>query len=143
MTNTRSPQPARRRGLAMIMAMALMALVALLLVTLASVTRTQAHYSRHTAEEAQLRQLLLAGERAAALALDEVSTDGDELTVPLPAALREADGELLLRITSPEADRRNVHVQAVLGDRAADQQLRYHRTDAGWRLRDARLGRMR
>lgn len=144
MMNRRARIRHRAAGIAMITALALLTLVAITLVPLTALTRAQVRYTRHVADEAQLRQMLLAGEQAARATLAQApEPPARQQAVPLPSGLAEAGATLTLGFEELEDDRWRVRVRAALGEDHAQQTLRYRREDQRWQLERTRLGRMR
>jgi hypothetical protein len=100
-----------RRAFATTMALMLIALVGVAMSAMAMRLSTLARQGRAMREDAQLRQLLLAGTRVAA------SSPGDgERVVELPAALKDAGAKVVVRIKGREAS-----VEASLGPRRMSQ----------------------
>jgi hypothetical protein len=139
--------PAKRRGFAMLTAVALVALVAMALAAVLALVRLDLGRTADALDEAQLRQMLLAGEHAARERLDaagEAAPRTDEaVPISLPPALA-ADGGAVDVTVLPRASRAaaevvEVTVRARLGEKAASQTLRYERTSRGWRATAAAL----
>jgi hypothetical protein len=124
----------RRGGFAIIIVVSLIAFLGIALATLAAGFTASARLTRGAEDDAQLRQLLLAGERAARQQLS--AAGAPSLTLPPELTNREAavnveplaDGE-------PGAFR----VEVQLGKRRMAQVVRYTRDGDTWRLVDARL----
>ena len=115
------------------------------LAVLAMATRfaTETKMTRHAVQDAQLRQLLLAGAAAARQQLNEPSkTPPNDQPAPiaLPAEIDGDDPSLVLRFSPTAADgARTVVVEAVLDRRHARQSLRFERSDGKWRIVHAEL----
>ena len=129
---------ASRRGFAMLTAIALVALVAVAMAAAASVFRLDLRRTVTGAEDAQLRQLLFAGERIARAKLprEDGKVESAAGPVQLPPALA-AQGASMNVGVAPKADNADAAVatvEATLGGRAAAQTLRYERGPGGWRL---------
>jgi hypothetical protein len=107
----------RRRGVATITALTLLALVGVALATMGTLLAYDARRTRDATDGAQLRQLLIAG--AVAAVADPAPRD-----VPLPPALGP-DAKLTIgRVADADADGSfRVEVTAVLGGRTASQAL--------------------
>ena len=135
-----------RRGFAMLTAIALVALVGVAMAAVLALVQLDLRRTADALVEAQLRQMLLAGERAARERLDATGTDGpraaEAAPASLPAALAADGGALEVTLTSatPAAGKEvEVTVRARLGERSAAQTLRYEHTPEGWRPRSATL----
>jgi Tfp pilus assembly protein PilX len=132
----------RRRGFAALTALALIAIVGLGLAAMASLFAAETRRTGRHRDDAQLRQLMLAGEAAAREALARGGRQGD---VPLPAELASAGTRLTFAPADeppppPGADAARVRVTAVTGEgRVMSQVLGYARAGDGWTLRSAEL----
>jgi hypothetical protein len=127
----------RSSGLAIVAAVVLIGMAGVVFVALTSLVR---HDLRRTAQargEAQLRQLLLAGEAAAARSVGAPGQGGQNVT--LPAEL-SADGATL-SFTTGDADgeTRVVNVDAAFAGLHASQRLTYQRRDGRWVVVGAEL----
>ena len=148
MTQTTQP-PAIRPAFAMIMAVALVALVALALGAVLSLFRLDLDRTARAVEQAQLRQMLLAGERAAREQLETAPPDaanaaqGAPVSVPLPAALSANGAALELKFApvagTDGAPAAQVTVVATLERGTMTQTLGYEKGPQGWRLMRATL----
>ena len=138
-----------RRGMAMLIAVALVSLVGMAIAAVLALVRLELTRTADTLEDAQLRQMLLAGETAAREKLSAMTGDvpkaGEEVSVPLPAALAADGAALHLRIAAgPDAGTlttREVVVEATVGRRTLGQRLNYERDGGDWRLSGVVLGR--
>ncbi len=129
-----------RGGFAMVVAITLMGLVAATLAVLATLLVSEAKRTGAAATEAQLRQLLIAGEAVAAQQTQKlVETNGKDQIVALPQELAEGKASLALK-SSRNREGVDVIVTAKYQGREATQTLRFARRGAGWELADARLG---
>lgn len=128
---TRTTRP--RRGFALITALVLLGLVVTLMVTMTSQLRMQIRRSAAAEQEAQFRELLLAGQTAASQTLDSVSPQ----RLPVPPEL--ADGKATITCTRDRAHPEQVLVQATLAGQSREQRLYYKRGPNGWQLDDAVL----
>lgn len=120
-----------RSAFAAATAITLLALVGVVLAALATGFSLDVKRSRAASQEAQLRQMLLAG---ASVAIDRLDRDPTpaRFDVPLPRAL--ADGSRL-SITLRIDDTTGVavaHVQATLAERTAAQRLTLQRSASTW-----------
>jgi len=134
---TRTPA---RRGFAMLTAITLVALVGVAMAAAGSVFRLDLRRTAAVTQDAQLRQLLIAGERAARDKLP--ATPGpvapSEGAVPLPPALASRGATLSVRIgAGPNDAEAAATVGAALAGRVVTQTLTYQRGPAGWRLASA------
>lgn len=130
-----------RKGFATATAVALIGLVALASGAILTLFNTELRRTRQTAEEAQLRQLLVAGERAAAELLSARPEPGEgEQTVALPSFLAGEGVKLSLHFEPPGgAGPVNVRVEATLGRTGLAQVLRYERSADAFKLAGATL----
>jgi hypothetical protein len=126
-----------RRGMALLMAVLMISIVAGSLAALTLAFAAQAKRTTRHAQEAQLRQLLLAGQVAAQRGGGQ-SANGE---VSLPAELRSAGASVRYEmIPGSGADQMQVRVMARLGEgRSMTQTLRFARNVDRWELRAAEL----
>jgi hypothetical protein len=139
----------RPRAFATLTALGLVVVVGIAITALTALVAQDVKRSIRQSEEAQVRQLLLAGELAARASLGAKAAG--QANVPLPPELSSAgyslrvedvtsDDRVDAAIATPVAD---VHVRVTAyrpDGRTASQHLRYGRTDAGgWQLRTAEL----
>jgi hypothetical protein len=131
-----------RRGFAMLTAIALIGLVAVAMAAAAAVFRLDLRRTTAVMEDAQLRQLLVAGERAAREKLPAAPgpVSASEAPVSLPPALTTRGATLAVHLSKgPEGDDAIATVEAALAGRVATQTLTYQRGPAGWRVASATL----
>jgi type II secretory pathway pseudopilin PulG len=123
--------------MALLMAVLMISIVAGSLAALTLAFAAQAKRTTRQAQDAQLRQLLLAGQVAAQQAVGQ-SGRGE---VALPADLRSAGGSVRYEtISGSGADEMQVRVVARLGEaRTMTQTLRFARNADRWELRSAEL----
>ena len=139
-----NPTPRRsrqRRGFAMLTAIALIALVGVAMAAAAAVFRLDLRRTAAAVRDAQLRQLLVAGERAAreTLPAGGAVTQSNQ-SVALPPAVAARGASLAVRFDPGQKDGdATATVEAALEGRAATQTLHYERGPAGWRLASAAL----
>jgi hypothetical protein len=129
---------ARTRGFAMVMAIVLVGMVATTLVALSAGFAHQATRTRLLAEDAQLRQLLLAGTQIAAARLhDSRPADG---VVTLPDSLQLSGAALTIRMVSgaPGQDQ-VVEILAILPRHRLSQQLHLQARDGQLQITSAQL----
>jgi type II secretory pathway pseudopilin PulG len=133
----RSLRPHGRRGMAMLMAVMMISIIAAALAALTLSFSAQAKRTARQAQDAQLRQLLLAGQFAAQQSIGHTA-GGD---VALPADLR-SEGTSVRYETIPgnKVDETQIRVVARLdGGRTMTQTLRFTRVADHWELRAAEL----
>jgi type II secretory pathway component PulK len=133
----------QRQGFAMIMAIALMALAAMALAAAGAAFYTQVVRTRLAAEDAQLRQLLLAGAQCSIAHLDaSTSIDGQVL---LPDGLTQQGAVLTLHAATDQstasADQQVVQIDAALPRHRLSQRVEFWRHNGIWQIADADLGR--
>jgi len=132
-----------RRGFAMLTAIALVALVSVAMAAAAAVFRLDVRRTASAAEEAELRELLMAGERIARERLASAGGDDPRAgmeAVPLPPSLAADGGSLRLIVTpGPASGTMQVIVEAAVPGRSMSQALRYERGPNGWGLGGAGL----
>jgi hypothetical protein len=127
----------RNRAFAAITALALVGIVGVTLATLTAVFARDVKRSLRQQDEAQLRQLLIAGEIAARESLGQPGAGETAVTVPqeLASAGISLTWERLGEIKNEGVE---VRVIARVGDgRSLSQSLRYVKTEKGWQLQDA------
>jgi len=140
----RTPRrPRHRRGLAMLTAIALIALVGMAMAAAGAVFHLDLRRTAAAVQDAQLRQLLVAGERAAREALPAAGagavTDADH-PVALPPALAARGASLVVRFDpGKKPGDATATVEAALEGRVMSQTLHYERGPAGWRLASAAI----
>ena len=131
-----------RRGFTVVMALGLLALVAAGLLSLGALLTTDARRTMRGEDDAQLRQMLMAGATAARQHAGQwpAAVQAERLVVALPPELASAGGALDLQ-TEPDAaeSRVAVRITARLIDRQMRQTLTFERTGGAWRPVDAAL----
>ena len=134
----RRPRPARSSGFATLTALGLVAIIGVGLAAMAAVFAGEVRRSARVRDDAQLRQLLLAGEVAARAA---VARGGDAGEVELPGELKVRGAALALAAEGTDADgQRKLRVTARLaGERSMSQVLTYRGSGAEWTLHSAEL----
>lgn len=140
---TAQPHATARPGFASVTAVILIALVGAALAAAVTLLGAESRRTRSAVEDAQLRQLLLAGEAGARQHLARRgAADGTAVPLALPADLSAAGARVELRFSPDEAgDSCEVRVDASLGRRRASQSLRFNRGNRGteWQLVAAEL----
>jgi hypothetical protein len=125
----------------MLTAIALIALVGVAMAAAAAVFKLDLRRTAAVLEDTQLRQLLVAGERAARDKLPAagvVAESNGPVSLPPPLAARGAS--LSLHVSSGQTETEaTATVEAALEGRVASQTLHYERSPAGWRLGSAEL----
>jgi type II secretory pathway component PulK len=125
-----------RGGFALMLAIVLLGLVAMTLVAIAATSFMQSQRSRALAEDAQLRQLLLAGADVAVSRLEKSAPL--DATIPLPESLTEQGATLMLH-GQTDGDHQTVDITATLDRRNLTQRLHLvHGTS--WQVVSAELG---
>ena len=135
---TRRPFPRiipRRRGFALINAIVLLGLIATLLVTMTSHMRMQIRRDASAEQEAQFRQLLLAGQTVARQTLDPANPQRCEVPVPPELTARSAT----ITTARDAAQPSQILIQATLDGQSRQQRLYYTLSPQGWQLADAIL----
>jgi hypothetical protein len=134
-------KPSRRRGgFAMIMALMLMGMVALTIAAFGVAITSEARRTAMLADQAQLRQLLLAGTQAAEAQLPEMQPR-KKIAVPLPEVLVKRGAAVELQFEPAESSgERIVHVDAVYDGHRYIQRLHFARKGQGWELIAADFG---
>jgi type II secretory pathway pseudopilin PulG len=129
----------RRSGFAMVTAIVLMGLVALTLAALGSAFVVQSHRTQALAEDAQLRQLLLAGALEAQSRL-AASTLEQRVSIPLPAELADRGASLILQ-PDPDAPAGQaiLRIEAALPRHRMAQRLTLSQTAGRWQITNAEL----
>jgi Tfp pilus assembly protein PilV len=130
-----------RPGFATFMAVVLLAALGISLAALATMVRIDARRTRDAAHQAQLRQLLLAGERVAASQLaDAKAPPVGDFKVALPAEAGDHALMLTFQAGGADTDLAIAHVIATGDATTARQQLTWRQTPNGaWRLEAADL----
>jgi type II secretory pathway pseudopilin PulG len=129
----------QRRGFVTLTAIALFVIVGMAIVAAASLFATEIRRSRAEAADAQLRQLLLAGESMAPQALVDWNGQPQQtFFMILPKELERDDARLSLTAKSIDSGV-EVVVDASLGRRHGWQTLRFTKTAGGMKLTSAIL----
>ena len=125
----------------MLFALALVALAGAAAVAVGLAVTRDFQRSQRQADEAQLRQLLLAGAADAAGRVASAEGPQAEWTIALPKEL--ADRGRALRATRDEtkSDSIAIVVHAELAGHVREQQLRFTKADGRWRLTSATVVR--
>ena len=133
----RTARPRCQRAFASFTAVVLVGTTALALAALARVTVHQARRANHAASDAQLRQLLIAGQAY----LDSTSTgSAPSAEIALPEALANEDAVLTIQSLSSEGDAiKRVTLHATHGTRIASTTLIYDPQGKRWRVEAATL----
>ena len=130
----------RCAGMAIIIAIAMTAMVGIALLALATRLATEAKMTRYAAQDAQVRQLMLA---SAATALHELNQTeppkrGQPQAVQTPADPNGDATSLVLRFEPIDADEsQRVLVDARVGKRHSRQLLRFELQKTKWQLVEA------
>jgi hypothetical protein len=129
----------RRRGIAMVMALIVMSLLVTTIALLAVAGSLQAKRTRMAMEDAQLRQLLVAGIAASQARLN--AAPGAEISVALPESLRQQGAALTVRIEAgTSASERTVEIDASLPRHRMSQRAEFSMRGGSWQLVSAELG---
>lgn len=126
---------ARQRGIATMLAIGLALLVAVTLTMLSIVFTTHAKRTRVQADDAQLRQYLLAGALVAQVRLNEQgpAVFADPSAFALPAS--DATLTLQRAETEPATDLR-ITIKITTGTRHAEQTLVFRESEGRWQAAD-------
>ena len=134
-----TPRHAHQRGFAFMLSIALIIMLGMALAAMSSLLGTEIRRTRRQTSDAQMRQLLTAGTRAAQSHLEDHDRALAEVDVHLPATL--PDARLLLRIGGgPDATRARAEVRAVLGGDRARQTVTFRHDGTGWPIQAASYG---
>jgi hypothetical protein len=125
----------RRRGMATVVALTLLAFVAVLLAALGTWIGLEARRTHAAGEDAQLRQLLHAG----ALAASDSSMSAGTSDLPLPRELSEQAARVTVVITQPSPSMRTATIEAGLATHRARQIVHYARSGERWTITSATL----
>jgi hypothetical protein len=120
----------------MLTAIALIALVGVAMGAAASVFKLDLRRTAAVLEDTQLRQLLVAGERAARDKLPAAGAVAESNgPVPLPPPLAARGASLAVHVSGGQTETEaTATVEAALEGRVMSQILHYERGPAGWRL---------
>jgi hypothetical protein len=123
----------------MVTAIFLLSLVAMTLTALSAELFVQASRTRTLGEDAQLRQLLLAGTTFAQSHLDSSSIA--PMTISLPGALQRQSAVLTIKIRPGNSSSEKIaEIEASLPRNRLSQQLHFSRDEDHWRMTEATLG---
>jgi hypothetical protein len=125
-----------RTGFAMITAIMLLSLTAVTITLLGSALVNQARRTQLAAEDAQLRQLLVAG---ADIARTKLSSSGS-FTVDLPPSLRDESAALTIQIQDNPSGQKIATIKATFPHHSLSQQLTFTSQNSAWQLTGATLG---
>jgi type II secretory pathway pseudopilin PulG len=129
----------QRSGFVALTAIALFAIVGMAIVAAATLFATEVRRSRAEAADAQIRQLLLAGQTMAPQALQGWNGQPQQtFFMTLPKELEQDDARLALTATTVDAGV-EVVVDASLGKRRGSQTLKFAKTADGLKLVGATL----
>jgi type II secretory pathway pseudopilin PulG len=128
----------RHIGFALMMTLVLIGMVAITLASLGMTTYLQIQRTQLETQQAQLRQLLLAGEQAARARLSTSAPIDGAMT--LPDSLTSDEAALTLRSENVGQDQATVYIDATLGRRQMSQTVHFIRQGEVWRLDSAELG---
>ena len=127
----------RRSGFAMVTAIVLMSLVGITLTMLTVAMRGDSRRTQLAEDDAQLRQLLLAG---SAFAVSHADSNG-HFSVPLPESLRERSAELSVEIQSGQgSDEKIAEIEADIAKHGVSERIHLSRQGGNWRVDRANLG---
>jgi len=126
-----------RTGFAMITAIALLSLTAMTITLLGMTLFNQARRTQIAAEDAQLRQLLIAG---TTFAQSRVSVSSGRFSVAIPETLRQDSAELTVDIRADSAGDKIAEVDASLPHHRLSQQLTFSLQNGVWQITAANLG---
>jgi hypothetical protein len=125
-------------------AITLIAFVAGTLTALSFLFAVESRRTRDAVTEAQLQQLLVAGEAAAAFDVERGAERPGAEAVEMKLAeplVKEGYSVRIARLGESSADRSVWRITARRGDRRRGQRLTFIRHDHGWQLHDAALER--
>ena len=121
-------RPISRQGFASFSAVILVGTTAIALTALAQVTAYQASRTKHAAADAQLRQLLHAGQAYVEASISSSNTPTVETGVPLPGALVAEGATLSIERIDPA----KIVIRATYQSRAATTTLGYSEKQDEW-----------
>jgi type II secretory pathway component PulK len=128
----------RRRGFALIIAITLIGLLGITIGTIGIAMRTDVLRTRQAVDDAQLRQLLLAGAQQARARLAGATPVDGAMTLPQEIAGDGASVQLTQESTA--SDQSAVRIDASVGKRQLSQVVHFaHRNDT-WQVDGAELG---
>lgn len=127
-----------RSGFAMLTAIVLLSLTAMTITLLGATLFNQARRTQIIGEDAQLRQLLIAG---TAFAQTKVPSDASgRFSVAVPDVLQQDSAELTVDIHADSTGNKIAEVEASLPHHRLSQQLTFSSQNGVWQLSDANLG---
>jgi hypothetical protein len=130
----------RHSGSVMIMALVALSLASVVLGAAGMMVAGDVRRTRAASDDAQLRELLLAGAQIGQFRLQNSWTAGQSVTVNLPPALKDQDATLILQPIDPEsATDRSVNIEATLGRHAMAERVHFIQRDGHWQIDDAIL----
>jgi hypothetical protein len=136
--NTR--RPSRRHGMAMLLALTLVALAGAAAVAVTAAVTRDFQRTQRDADDAQLRQLLLAGAADASARLQAGQPAGEQWLVELPKELRDRGGALrVIPNGDAKSDETRMIVHAELSHHTREQELHFTRTAGRWRITSASI----
>jgi type II secretory pathway component PulK len=132
---------ARQKGFAMVTAIFLMSLVTMTLTVLIAAIYSDAQRTKSLAEDAQLRQLLLAGSQIAQSQLPDSITQTSNIPVTLPDSLKNDGANLTIQIQSIQSSTDvTVEIEATLPHHQLTNQLHLTRANNTWQITTTSLG---
>ncbi|MGD0464048.1 MAG: hypothetical protein ABSB74_16320 [Tepidisphaeraceae bacterium] len=135
-----TPACPRQKGLAMVTAIFLVSLVTMTLTVLIAGVVGEARRTQMLSEDAQLRQLLLAGTEIARSQLPAEAQTG-QLPVTLPNSLRQAGAALTITIQSRQSpDDVQIEIEASLPRHRMTDRIHLTRATAEWQVVSSALG---
>jgi hypothetical protein len=124
-------------GFAMVTAIMLLSLTAMTMTLLGMTLFNQARRTQIIGEDAQLRQLLIAGTAFAQTRIASVSTA--HFAVPLPDTLRHDSADLTVDIHPASAGQKIAEISASLPHHHLSQQLTFSSQNDVWQITAANL----
>lgn len=129
----------RRRAFASFTAVVLLGTTAIALTAVAGVTVREHQRTRDAATDAQLRQLLAAGQQFLATQPIDHAGDIDGHLPVLPDGLGDRRASVQIEMTAQADGPAEATLTATFRDRAAAMSLQYDAEAARWRVTDAQL----
>ncbi len=133
----------RAHGMALVLALLLVMVFAAMSVALTVLTTHQADRTRGARDAAQLRSMLVVGQRAADrfMPLWRVEDHDKRIVIELPAPLQQHGGKLTMTVTDRAGGiQRQVSIRADFRGRSAVQQILYGLADRRWTVLRADFG---
>jgi type II secretory pathway component PulK len=130
-----------RRGMALVLALTLVALAAAAAVVVGRSVMRDFQSTQRAGDEAQLRQMLLAGATDAVARVNAGNDLTRPQTIALPKELTDRGGSLRVMSASTKTDESLLTVHAELAGHLREQQLRFTRTNGRWHVATASLAR--